>query len=436
MKYVTTVLIALLSLATQAQNYLTMPDLDLSVVKDNEPAAAPAAPTATPLNNSVVREDSTSWVGRLQLTLDSLCRDTLFESTQLGLCVYDLTDNRPLYAVNSHHRLRPASCQKLVTSITALHTLSAEYQFKTQCCIKGTVSDRTLTGNVYVVGGMDPMLTDSDIMMMAAMLKSEGIDSIAGKLCADLSRKDDLPLGQGWCWDDDYGPLSSLMLNGTAKDADSLLSERFQAAGIRMADKKVAYEVCPPDARTVRQITHPLKDMIGTMLKESDNILAECLFYQLAFQSAKKGAGRKEAALCVKQLLDQLHIPPYSYQVADGSGLSFYNFVTASMLVELLNYAYRRPNIYLTLFSSLPVAGVDGTLKKRMKKTAAERMVYAKTGTITGTSSLSGYAKGGNGHILSFSIINQGVRRSADGQRFQDSVCEALCKQQSISINY
>ena len=87
-----------------------------------QPAVTPAVP--------VVEE---TWAGRVCRGLDSLCAQPLFETTQLGMYIYDLTEGRPLYARNAIQRLRPASCQKLVTSIAALHYLGGDYQFRKKC---------------------------------------------------------------------------------------------------------------------------------------------------------------------------------------------------------------------------------------------------------------------------------------------------------------
>ena len=82
----------------------------------------------------------------------------------------------------------------------------------------------------------------------------------------------------------------------------------------------------------------------------------------------------------------------------------------------------------MPLYASMPIAGIDGTLDDRMRRGHAHGNVHAKTGTVTGVSALAGYCTAANGHKLCFSIINMGIRRSATGRRFQDRVCEALCR--------
>ena len=105
-----------------------------------------------------------------------------------------------------------------------------------------------------------------------------------------------------------------------------------------------------------------------------------------------------------------------------------YNYVTPELMIRLLRYAYLKRDVMAALYPALPVAGVDGTLKKRMTKGFAFENVHAKTGTVSGVSSLAGYCRSANNHLLAFCIINQGVMKNADGRNFQDKVCEAMCK--------
>jgi D-alanyl-D-alanine carboxypeptidase/D-alanyl-D-alanine-endopeptidase (penicillin-binding protein 4) len=145
--------------------------------------------------------------------------------------------------------------------------------------------------------------------------------------------------------------------------------------------------------------------------------------------TARNAAPRTDdARRCVKQLIESLGLKAADYRIADGCGLSLYNYVSPELLVRLLRYAYQSPAIRSRLLLSLPIAGTDGTLKNRMKGTPAEGNVRAKTGTVTGISSLAGYCTAPNGHELCFCIINQGVLRGSDGRQFQDSVCTALCE--------
>lgn len=368
-----------------------------------------------------------TWRDTIQARLDSLSQQPLFETTQLGLYVFDLTENLPLYELNKTQRMRPASIEKLITSISSLHYLGGDFLFKTDLRIKGNIANGVLQGDVYVVGGMDPLLSVSDLNNMAAALRKEGISSISGNMYTDLSMKDDLPYGWGWCWDDDYGPLSALMVN--AKDNfNSDWNKALTRAGIKRSKQGIKQQQAPADSKSVLCTTHTIDEVLEPILKDSHNIFAECLFYQLAAYSGEKKAGRKQAARIICGLIEEMGLDSDSYQIADGSGLSLYNYVSPELLVRFLNFAFSKSEIYTHLYPALPVAGVDGTLSKRMLDTPAYNNVHAKTGTVTGISSLAGYLTARNGHILSFCIMNQGVSQGRLGRDFQDEVCIALCQ--------
>ena len=399
------------------------------VVVEEEPEAEEPVVSARPLISQVHRAQQGTWQYEKQQALDQLCQSPIFETSQLGLYVYDLTDGQPLYAINAAQRMRPASCQKIVTAVTALNFLKEDYKLTTDFRIAGTVSGGVLNGDLIVVGGMDPLVTADELLQAAASIKQQqGIGTIAGNIIYDCSMRENTPLGWGWCWDDDYGPLSALLVDGKDNFENKWL-DALSKAGI-----KVSYDASRADKRGGRQqksvyaIRHYLDDLLVPMMKNSDNIFAECLFYQTAATTGKKGAGHKETAQRTEELLNKIGVDPSPYKVADGSGLSLYNYASAEMLVALLGYAWRTESIRQHLLPSLPVAGYDGTLQKRMTGTEAEGNVRAKTGTVTGISSLAGYLTTASGHVLAFAIINQGINSSAMGRAFQDKVCQELCR--------
>ena len=163
------------------------------------------------------------------------------------------------------------------------------------------------------------------------------------------------------------------------------------------------------------------------MMKMSVNQVAESMFFQIAAQNGKPYVSRHNGAAYVKQFIrEQLNLIPENYRIADGSGLSLYNYITPELLVETLRYAYENQDIYLHLLPALPIAGEDGTLKNRMRFTSAHGKIAAKTGTVTGICSLAGYATAKNGHRLCFAIINQGQIKGSEARNFQDEVCYIL----------
>ena len=362
----------------------------------------------------------------LRIRLDSLLRDPMFETSQVGLMVYDLTGDSALYAYNHRQLMRPASCMKLVTAITALDQLGSDYEYQTRIYYTGDIVDSTLVGNIYCVGGFDPMLTVDDVAVLASCVRRIGIDSIRGMLVADHSMKEMQDYGEGWCWDDD-NPLLTPLSIGRKNNFLEVFAEEVARAGVNLEGARLTRGTMPANARLVGTLRHRITDVLERMMKVSDNFYAESMLYQTA-ASAKKGLARASDARNIsKQLFARLGLGHHPYKVADGSGLSLYNYVSAELLCMLLRHAGRTPDIRKALEPALPVAGVDGTLKDRMKGAPTRGNVRAKTGTLTGISSLAGYCTTSGGRQLAFAIINQGVMRNAKGKSFQDRVCTVLC---------
>ena len=381
---------------------------------------------------SLLRQDTAEvmlpWPVNVQTRLDSLVKDTLFERTQLGLMVYDLSADSVLYSYGGRQTLRPASTMKLLTSVTALDLLGSGYAYRTYLYYKGTITQGVLSGDVWLVGGMDPLFDETDMRIFAETLHRVGVDTIRGRVMQDISFKEEQLLGEGWCWDDDNPQLTPLLIS-RKDEFTSLFKDELMNCGV-FVDAPVSTGRLPKDKDVllVCSRSHALREVLEPMMKESDNLYAESMFYQIAASTGKRPAEAAHARQLIKQLLTRAGVSGVQYRIADGSGLSLYNYVTPELMVRLLRYAYLKRDVMAALYPALPVAGVDGTLKKRMMKGFAFENVHAKTGTVSGISSLAGYCRAANQHFLAFGIINQGVMKKADGRNFQDKVCEAMCK--------
>ena len=366
------------------------------------------------------------WPENVQYRLDSLMQSELLETSMVGMVVYDLTADSVLYQVNERQALRPASTMKLVTAIAALDRLGGSYQFRTQLYYAGSVEDHVLRGDIYCVGGFDPAFNGDDMRAFSESIQCMGVDTIRGYIIADTSMKDSDLLGEGWCWDDDNPKLSPLSVGRDTDFLGRFLNELYDN-GLVLDSVRLTNGILPSDAYMLCTRFHSMDQILQRMMKVSDNFYAEAMFYQLAAAAGQRYATAKDAAQVIKQLFHRIGNGKSPYRIADGSGLSLYNYLTPDLEMRLLRYAYRNSNIYQHLLPSLPIAGCDGTLKSRMKGTFAEDNVRAKTGTVAGVSTLAGYCTAANGHRLCFSIMNQGIMKSDDGRRFQDKVCDALC---------
>ena len=367
-----------------------------------------------------------AWMEEMRARLDYLMNDPLLQTTQLGMMVYDLTTQQVVYARNERQRMRPASVMKLVTSITALDMFGGDYGYYTSICHTGKMSGDTLRGNLYCVGGFDPTITVDDIREIVNGIYDYGIRRIEGIVVADLSMKDTLMYGSGWCWDDDNDRLTPLLVDKKDQFVEVLLRE-MHVRGISL-DVKLGVGKLPKSCTEIYRFRSNIDKVLQRMMKKSDNLYAESMFYQVASKSSMKPGTASDAAGAVKRLVSRLGLDPKLYDIADGSGLSLYNYVTPEMIVRLLRYAYDTRSIYDHLYPALPIAGVDGTLENRMKTGACRGNVHAKTGTVTGVSTLGGYCQAANGHNLCFAIFNQGLVKVSDGRAFQDKICDALCR--------
>ena len=366
------------------------------------------------------------WEQTVRTNLDRLVKSSMFSTSQVGMMVYDLTADSVLYAHNERQLMRPASTMKVITAITAIDRLGGAHQFDTDLCYTGKIENRTLDGNIYCVGGFDPRFNQDDMRAFVESLRKMGVDTIRGKILADKSMKDDNKYGEGWCWDDDNPTLSPLLIS--RRDIFvSRFVERLRETGI-VVEADLGEGAKPGNAYCICHRFHTIDQVLLRMLKDSDNLYAESMFYQIAASGGARPASAKHARAIVKNLVHKIGLDPSAYSFADGSGLSLYNYVTAELEVAMLRYAYSNPNIMLHLKPSLPVAGTDGTLRSRMHGPFTNGNVCAKTGTLTGVSSLAGFCTAANGHQLAFSIINNGLRHTRNGRAFQDKVCTELCR--------
>ena len=440
LKYLSALVLGvILSLPTQAQVYLDSTE----VANILHPKAVTVIQTkvASVANDDNEEEEDTdsiipafatdsrlSWKENITARLDGILRSPLLETVQTSLMVWDLTDDVPVYQFRERLHLRPASTMKCLTAIATLDKLGADYDFKTRIYYTGEIDDSTqvLRGDLYCVGGMDPMFSSSDMIVLARAVRDQGIKGIEGNIYADLSFKDRNRLGEGWCWDDKNPNLSPLLID-RKDDFTYRFSRQLEEMGVTL-NGSTGERQLPTDAQLLTTCTHSIRQVLHRMMKQSDNLYAESMFYQLAANGGTRWASAKMARQYENALFSRLGLNPRDYNVADGSGLSLYNYVSTELEVKLLRYAYQRSDIYDAYLEALPIASVDGTLKKRMRGTAAAGNVRAKTGTVKGVSSLAGYLTASNGHLLCFSIINNGGLSNGPMRNFQNKICVALCQ--------
>lgn len=203
--------------------------------------------------------------------------------------------------------------------------------------------------------------------------------------------------------------------------------ERLRAKGIVVPESYGFTELPVDGVEQMARWETPVQKVLNQLMKESDNLNAEAMLCRIASQATgKKHVTAEDGIVEIMKLIRKLGHDPKDYKIADGCGLSNYNYLSPALLVDFLKYAYSQTDVFQKLYKSLPVAGIDGTLKNRMKNSSAFRNVHAKTGSFTAINALAGYLKMKNGHEVAFAIMNQNVLSAAKARAFQDKVCEVI----------
>lgn len=205
--------------------------------------------------------------------------------------------------------------------------------------------------------------------------------------------------------------------------------DRLQARGIRCTSD-YAFGEFQKDSVSVQMVCYEtaMQDVVNQIMKESDNLNAEATLCRLGVQSTgKKHITAEDGLSAVRMLIKKLGYNPDRFNLADGCGLSNYNYISPDLLVAFLRHAYSRTDVFQKLYKALPIGGIDGTLKNRMQRgTRSFRNVHAKTGSYTAINCLAGYLKADNGHEIAFAIMNQNVLSGRDARTFQDAICEEI----------
>jgi D-alanyl-D-alanine carboxypeptidase/D-alanyl-D-alanine-endopeptidase (penicillin-binding protein 4) len=165
----------------------------------------------------------------------------------------------------------------------------------------------------------------------------------------------------------------------------------------------------------------PLKEIMPAIMKPSQNQIAEVFLRTLGLEKAGVGTADSGRRVVERQFA-AWKIPADAFIVRDGSGLSRSDLISPEAVVSILDVMRQSPN-FTVFYESLPIAGVDGTIRTRMRDTPAQGNLRAKTGTLSMVRSLSGYVKTADGKLLEFSILcNNWTTPQAAVDKVQDAI--------------
>ena len=222
----------------------------------------------------------------------------------------------------------------------------------------------------------------------------------------------------------EIGPQSALTVNDNfaqwqprhlaaaqpAVNAASVFTDLLRANGVSVVGVP-AQGVVPPRVPSVASIDSlPMSDLVGEMLRESDNLTAELLTKELGVKTAKSGTTAAGVAATTAKL-KELGVPIADGALKDGSGLDRGNRVTCDNLVATLALA-DRPEL-ATLHDGLPVAGQNGTLFDQFIGTTLAGNFRGKTGSLDGVSGLTGVLEAGR--LIRFAFLDNGSFSEAQG---------------------
>jgi serine-type D-Ala-D-Ala carboxypeptidase/endopeptidase (penicillin-binding protein 4) len=323
-----------------------------------------------------------------------------------GALAVDLTTGAALYAHNDALPLKPASNEKLALSFAALSLLGPTYHIPTQVLGEGELTEGVWDGDLILKGHGDPTLSTADLRRLAVQLSNHGIHEVAGDIVGDETWFDVTRTAAGWkrsFYIEECEPLSGLVVDrdhfhGWVSRTPALsAAARFrlvlQSAGIAVDGTFASHRASPNAVLLAAVASRPLWAIVRFMNRRSDNFTAEMLLKQLGSVEAGRGTSAAGAAV-VMHALHEAEVPLAGVRVVDGSGLSRLDRLTADALVGILRAAWADDALRPVLLGSLPVAGVSGTLEDRMRRPPARGNVFAKTGTTSEASALSGYVKG------------------------------------------
>lgn len=328
----------------------------------------------------------------------------------VGIEVYAVRKGKVIYAQNSERRFLPGSCLKVISGLAALDQLGEDFCFETKLVSVGNKG--------FLVGSGDPSFGFADLEELVLQFKGD-------ELLIDSDVFEGPVMGPGWMWDEEPAywcvPMNGLNLEhnfieGRVVERPEVLAAVIAGGLMERRGMKVRVGLgkAPQNGEVIAvHRSEPLGELLKVSLKDSDNLYPECIFRKLG------GSWEKSAEVVKGFLKERIGLDPEQLRIVDGSGLSRYNLITPHQMVEVLK-GRQGSRVFR---EALSVAGVDGTLRNRMR----ELYVSGKTGSMTGVSCLCGYLMTEKAGELIFAIfMNNYVKEGREIRAMADEICRLL----------
>jgi D-alanyl-D-alanine carboxypeptidase/D-alanyl-D-alanine-endopeptidase (penicillin-binding protein 4) len=422
-----------------------------------EPAAAVAEPApgpsvATPLLSSrrvpgVVTGQLAS--GPMVAALEPMRAQVNDES-----CLVVEVSGRPVFDEDGGRAPIPGSNQKLLVAAVALERLGDDHRFTTE--VRGAAPiDGVVDGDLVLVGGGDPLLSTQTYLAEAARqlryvptpatsmealadaVVASGVRRVTGTVVGDESRYDTERGSDGWgsdlfanfevsylgalMVDDGFEAVRPLRLSREpATHAAAVLARLLSERGVVVGGAPAGTPAAPVTLGSVSSA--PLREVVGEMLRESDNVTAELLLKEIGHAATGGPGSRLGGLAAVTETLQGWGIPLDGAAFFDGSGLDRRNRVSCRTFATLLDrYPPGTP-----LADGLAVAGRTGTLTQRFQGNPVEGRLLAKTGTLSRVKALSGLLPTEGEPPVTFSLLLNGANAAGDSFGLWDALGRAL----------
>lgn len=374
-------------------------------------------------------------------------------TTNIGLMIYNPLLQDTILSINHTLSMIPASNTKLFTTAAALTIMGGDYVLSTKLLSDDlNLQDGIIDGNLYIKGFGNSTFTETDLDYLITDLNNLGITKITGNVIGDDTFFDDIYTRDDWITDEvanvKLPPISAIVLDRNREitykkrgkrtrayvvnvedpplHTANLLKTKLINAGIEVENKALKGET-PLSAAVISEKGISLRELIKRINKESDNFLAECLFKTIGAAATGKQGNAFYSTQAILDFIDDNGIYSTGTAVVDGSGISRFDQITVGAIAGLLEKMYFDLANFDDYYNSLSIAGIDGTLQRRLIGTSAENNFHGKTGTLNGVSSLSGYVTCENGEDLVVSIFFEFTKGGADFHRdIQDEVIQIL----------
>ena len=337
-----------------------------------------------------------------------------------SMILIDAQSGEVIYEKNANSPRKPASTLKIFSAAATLRYIDPSEVFRT------SVSLGIKPKTIVIQGSYDPWISYihyEAVKMHRTSLPRLAFNSLTAAKKANKGSARGLTV--------EYSELNT-------RDVANFKAF-FRKRGYTPKFKRVSTSVAFQDAgrEIVASSSPPVSEILQFTMLWSDNVLADRLA-RLAAKRAGNAFSEEGVAITFAQVLLDLGIDPSRMVVADGSGLSRENRVSAKTMAELL-FKLRKDPQYELLYTSLPVGGVSGTLRNRFLTTApsAVGLIHAKTGTLNGTVSLAGYIESAEREYIFVTVadkIGRSSRASSRARALMDRILGRIASPLSPTV--